>query len=152
MLDCRFVDIHSRNTGLLRALNEVCLPVRYSERFYLTVGHQHPDTSFLLTFNDIVIGGFSTRIEPKDARHELYIFTIGVLPLFRKRGLGRLMVSRILELAKSRGCSHVYLHVHVLNKDAISFYQKVGFSIEERLDNYYKRLEEPHAFILRVAV
>ena len=38
--------------------------------------------------------------------------------------------------------------MHVLNKIGMKFYEACGFKIDERLDNYYTDLEEPHCFIL----
>lgn len=38
--------------------------------------------------------------------------------------------------------------MHVLNEIGMKFYQACGFKIDERLDNYYTDLEEPHCYIL----
>jgi N-alpha-acetyltransferase 50 len=40
-------------------------------------------------------------------------------------------------------------HVQVSNKDAISFYEKFGFNIVERKENYYKRIEPADAFVVQ---
>ena len=39
--------------------------------------------------------------------------------------------------------------MHVLNEVGKNFYERCGFKVEERLDNYYTDLEEPHCYILR---
>jgi N-alpha-acetyltransferase 50 len=42
-----------------------------------------------------------------------------------------------------------YLHVHIINDEAIDFYKKQGFVVGETVVDYYKRLEPRHAVILR---
>jgi N-alpha-acetyltransferase 50 len=39
--------------------------------------------------------------------------------------------------------------VQVSNKDAIAFYEKFGFHIVERKENYYKRIEPADAFVVQ---
>lgn len=34
----------------------------------------------------------------------------------------------------------IYLHMHVINENGKRFYEKCGFAVEERLDNYYTDL------------
>ena len=46
----------------------------------------------------------------------------------------------------------VYLHMHVLNTVGLKFYEACGFTVDQRLENYYTDLEEPHCFILLKAV
>ena len=42
--------------------------------------------------------------------------------------------------------------MHVINETGKKFYEKCGFAVEERLENYYTDLEEPHCYILRKKV
>ena len=45
----------------------------------------------------------------------------------------------------------IYLHVHVANEDALRFYERLGFTIKETLQNYYRnRVEPPHAHVLHM--
>jgi len=46
----------------------------------------------------------------------------------------------------------IYLHMHVINEIGKKFYEKCGYVVEERLDNYYTDLEEPHCYILRKVI
>lgn len=52
------------------------------------------------------------------------------------------------DLSQRSTVAGVYLHMHVLNEIGMKFYQACGFKIDERLDNYYTDLEEPHCYIL----
>lgn len=40
-------------------------------------------------------------------------------------------------------------HVQVSNDDALEFYQKFGFRIVDTKEQYYKRIDPPHAFVLQ---
>ena len=42
-----------------------------------------------------------------------------------------------------------FRHVQVNNEGAIKFYEKFGFEIVERKQNYYKRIEPADAFVLQ---
>ena len=42
-----------------------------------------------------------------------------------------------------------FRHVQVSNDSAIKFYEKFGFEIVERKQNYYKRIEPADAFVLQ---
>jgi ribosomal protein S18 acetylase RimI-like enzyme len=51
-------------------------------------------------------------------------------------------------LAERSKVAGVYLHMHVLNEVGLRFYEACGFKVDQRLDNYYTDLEEPHCLIL----
>ena len=40
-------------------------------------------------------------------------------------------------------------HVQVSNDDAKELYQKFGFHIVDTKEQYYKRIDPPHAFVLQ---
>jgi len=50
-----------------------------------------------------------------------------VLPEWRKKGLGQLLLQRTIEEAMSKGCSHIWSYP---NESAISVYLSVGFTQE----------------------
>ncbi|MGD8812250.1 MAG: GNAT family N-acetyltransferase [Thioalkalispiraceae bacterium] len=56
-----------------------------------------------------------------------HIGRMAVLPGFRRQGIGSTMLSRLVELAKQKGLSSVFLSAQVA---AIDFYQKHGFTID----------------------
>ena len=54
---------------------------------------------------------------------------IYVLPVMKGQGIGRLMIEKIIEIAKTNGFVYVWLGVWAENAAAITFYQKIGFTI-----------------------
>lgn len=59
-------------------------------------------------------------------RHGLYLEDLYVKPEFRRRGLGRIMLSHLARLACERGCGRFEWAVLKWNQPAIDFYQSLG--------------------------
>lgn len=57
------------------------------------------------------------------------IDSIAVDPAFRNRGIGTQMIAELRVLAKAFGCTDLQLSVYPQNDEAVSFYQKCGFTI-----------------------
>ncbi len=60
------------------------------------------------------------------ARPGLYLEDLFVRPAFRRRGLGRLLLRTLAELAVARGCGRFEWSVLDWNADAIAFYRSLG--------------------------
>jgi ribosomal protein S18 acetylase RimI-like enzyme len=72
-----------------------------------------------------------------------------VLEPYRKYGIGKqMMINLEKELTEKSDVEGIYLHMHVLNQIGLKFYESCGFLVNERLENYYTDLEEPHCLIL----
>ncbi|QWD63449.1 GNAT family N-acetyltransferase [Polynucleobacter sp. MWH-UH2A] len=52
---------------------------------------------------------------------------MAILSPFRKKGLGRLIMEKLLKIAQSKELSFLVLHAQV---SAIPFYEKIGFQVE----------------------
>ena len=74
-------------------------------------------------------------------KEKLNILALGVLVLYRKKGIASTLLSSCLE-----GCQEASLHVQTENDNAIQFYKHRGFRIERRISNYYRRVTCLHAF------
>ena len=77
-----------------------------------------------------------------------YLMTFGVMPHYRRLGIGDWMLQQIAEEGKRLRITSLRLHVHVENREALRFYQQRGFVQVERIPNYYRRLTPPDAFLL----
>ncbi len=65
------------------------------------------------------------------------LLNIAVAPTFRGRGVGKLLLQRLIDSAKSRGVEKLFLEVRVLNGAAQKLYQSAGFSPLSVRKKYY---------------
>lgn len=82
----------------------------------------------------------------RTAPFEFEIHTIGVDPAYQRHGIGRAMMSRLLEFAGPD--SVVYLEVRTDNEPAIALYHSLGF-VTVGLRKRYYRVSGADAFTMR---
>ncbi|RHY14624.1 hypothetical protein DYB25_002188 [Aphanomyces astaci] len=175
-LPIEFGPITTQNVGVLRVLNQVIFPVRYTDSFY---------TDIVSTPRELSKFGTSTRshhrpsfivatvhrLPTPDGLDRVYIMTLGVLEPYRKlklgesihdrrhvpRFMGRLMrglhtggalLDSVLAHCERTHMDHIYLHVQTSNADAIRFYTTHGFRITQTIYNYYRNISPPDCYIL----
>ncbi len=68
---------------------------------------------------------------------ELHILNVAVDPSFRRRGLGRLLLSHVLDRSCASGCTRALLEVRAGNSGALCLYQGFDFKIIGRRAKYY---------------
>jgi ribosomal-protein-alanine N-acetyltransferase len=68
-----------------------------------------------------------------------YIQTLEVAPAQRNRGVARELLRRVEESARSAGAHVIWLHVAESNAPARRLYERHGFSLQGREDNYYAK-------------
>lgn len=73
---------------------------------------------------------------------EAYVTNLAVLPDFRKKGIGRALLAKAAEGAKSRGCAFITLEVRKSNIPAISLYSSMGFATAGKRKNFYSSPDE----------
>ncbi len=83
--------------------------------------------------------------------------TIGVLAAYRRRGIARKLLRRVLENVDGGKDGlgeivEIYLHVQSNNDEAIAFYRSHDFQIGELIKGYYKRIEPPDCYVLSKAI
>ena len=79
---------------------------------------------------------------------ELQIISVAVQKKFRNRGIGRLLLSHVLDLARQRRCRVVYLEVRRSNGVAHHLYRSLGFVPDGVRSKYYDR-ENEDAIIMK---
>ena len=71
------------------------------------------------------------------AAGEAHVLNVCVAAAYRGRGLGRLLVRRLLDLARWHHARQVFLEVRPSNPNAIALYASEGFNEIGRRPNYY---------------
>eukprot|EP00736_Rhodelphis_marinus_P003243 Rmarinus@m.12785 len=142
----------------LRSLNLAIFPVRYSDQFYRNILDQDQRLTRIATVTEaegpVDVGAVSCRLDSPPTR--LYIMTLGVIPTYRRSGVGSRLIKYVVqELLSQRDFQEVeeiYLHVQTTNRAALAFYQQEGFEIGELVKEYYRRIPDRDCYIVRKRV
>jgi ribosomal protein S18 acetylase RimI-like enzyme len=99
---------------------------------------QHDPDLFLVAEADgkllgTVVGGF-------DGRRGM-VYHLAVTELFRKQGIGEMLMDELEGRLKAKGCIRCYLLVTVENESAMLFYEKRGWAHMKNIYTYGKDLE-----------
>ena len=73
---------------------------------------------------------------------EAEIVNIAVHHEYRRKGIGKLLLKELLELAESKGAKLATLDVRETNESAKNLYSKFGFELIAIRKNYYKDTNE----------
>ncbi|MBS0575344.1 MAG: ribosomal protein S18-alanine N-acetyltransferase [Proteobacteria bacterium] len=85
------------------------------------------------------------------AAGEAHILNVCVAPSHQGRGLGRLLVRRLLDLARWHRATQVFLEVRPSNPNAIALYLSEGFNeIGQRKGYYPARVGREDALVMAV--
>ena len=103
---------------------------------------EHPENCiYVATQNEKVVGwihGFySMRVESD------FFVEIGGLVVsdnFRKNGIGKKLVDKVIEWAELKNCRKVRVRCNVIRTESHKFYEKIGFEINKEQKIFNKRL------------
>lgn len=93
--------------------------------------------SYITLTANLLHGGYTPDIEEDD----FYVSVLVVDKGSRGKGVGSLLLSKAIEMARDRRCKSVLLDVNRENEIAMALYTKFGFKLCERewcTDSYYK--------------
>lgn len=105
----------------------------WSERSFVNE-LDHPHGIFLVALEGDEIIGFGGVWIMIDEAH---VTTVAVAPEHRRRGIGRRIVSALLEAARNRGTTCATLEVRAGNEPAIGLYESLGFVRSAIRKRYY---------------
>jgi ribosomal protein S18 acetylase RimI-like enzyme len=93
---------------------------------------------FVATVDDDVVGWVHLRAPELDKLDHTAELTLGVLPRYRRHGIGSHLHARGLEWAASNGYERIYNSVPSTNQDAIDFLEAHGWEVEAVREDHYK--------------
>ena len=65
--------------------------------------------------------------------HRGWVYSLAVCPGVRRRGIGTALMRHVERELAGRGCPKVNLQVLASNAATVAFYEKLGYSVEERV-------------------
>jgi len=87
------------------------------------------DLFFVAYENNLIVGTVMVGFDG----HRGWIYSLAVKPDFRKKGIGTQLMKEAINKLKSLGCLKVNLQIEEDNSGVVDFYEKIGFSIEDRI-------------------
>ena len=85
---------------------------------------------------DHVVGYMLVGLSPNGT--DSWIFHIAVAPDYQQQGLGVALLKNGFQVAFSKGASNMWLTVDPANQIAVDLYQRMGFEIITREENYFR--------------
>ena len=107
--------------------------------------HRDPTLWAIAYHGDDVAAGVHGRIDPEENAHhgvlQGYIAGVWTRKPYRRRGLARALLARVLVLLRDRGMTSAYLGVDGLNPNqAMNLYESLGFEIRSSETDWTKPL------------
>jgi ribosomal protein S18 acetylase RimI-like enzyme len=65
--------------------------------------------------------------------HRGWVYYVAVKPARRRRGIGAALMARIEDGLRAMGCPKLNLQVRSSNSQAVAFYERLGYAVEERV-------------------
>ena len=90
---------------------------------------------FLATDGNVTCGLAGSFLDAENAR-KAHLLSMWTAPSHRQRGVGRLLVNAVISWAYQRGARRLQLMVTSNNQSAISFYQRLGFTLTGQTEPY----------------
>jgi ribosomal protein S18 acetylase RimI-like enzyme len=114
----------------LYAIEEACFEpaVRFSRALMRSLANDQNCRTWLGIVDNIRAGFAIVGLSGEDDPSAAYIWTIEVLPAFRRMGIARQLLMRVEESAREAGCAAIELHVSERNLDAVALYEGSRFA------------------------
>jgi len=133
------------------SINWTSLPEHYSDYFFEGTLNDLPEAFLVVEKDRMLVGYIMCRIEyGLSILHKFklikkgHIISLAMLELYRRKGLGLILVQEALKALKEKGCSETYLEVRATNFSAIALYKKLGFKIIYTIRGYYRDGEDAY--------
>jgi ribosomal protein S18 acetylase RimI-like enzyme len=130
----------ARDVSAVYAIERHSFDDPYCRRFFEKVCRASVDhkLAVVATLGEHVAGYIVGEVELQRDRSLVYwIASIAVHPHFRRRGVGKSMLSHAIEHARSLHARVVCLHVNVVNRSAQRLYTSLDFKTSEWVPFYY---------------
>lgn len=131
------------------------LPEHYSDYFYESLLSELPEAFLVAEINRKLVGYIMCKIEYGFSNFKKlgfvkksHVVSIAVLEEHRKKGIGRVLVEEAIAGVKIKKTDELYLEVRCSNNEAVRLYEKIGFTIKQRLKAYYRDGEDAYLMVI----
>lgn len=118
----------------LAAIDAVCFSEPWSERSFAEALTNPSYTFFRAEEEGKTVGYIGMTAVPEEAD----VTNVAVLPAFRRNGIARRLLERLLDEAETKGILCVHLEVRESNAAARGLYESFGFTVDGRRKRYYR--------------
>ncbi|MDA8266287.1 MAG: ribosomal protein S18-alanine N-acetyltransferase [Actinomycetota bacterium] len=133
------VPMRRRHLRAVVAIEQAIFPSPWSASLYLSeLGQGSTRAYFVARCDGVVIGYAGLML----AVGEGHVTTIGVSQPWQRRGVGRMLLTKVARAAIERGAEALTLEVRVSNTGAQSLYHEFGFAPAGIRKNYYAEVHE----------
>lgn len=136
-------------------INLKTLPEHYSDYFYESLLTELPEAFLVAEYAGKLVGYIMCKTEYGFSNFKKlgfvkkgHVVSVAVLEEHRKKGIGGAIVEEAIKGIKEKKCDELYLEVRCSNNEAVRLYEKLGFSIKQRLKSYYRDGED--AFLMAI--
>ena len=131
------------------------LPEHYSDYFYESLLSELPEAFLVAEINRKLVGYIMCKIEYGFSNFKKlgfvkksHVVSVAVLEEHRKKGIGRVLVEEAIAGVKIKKTDELYLEVRCSNNEAVKLYEKIGFTIKQRLKAYYRDGEDAYMMVI----
>ena len=123
----------------LYAIEEVCFapPLRFSRSLMRSLAEDPDCRTWLGMLNGVRAGFAMVGLTGDKNPNAAYIYTLEVLPVFRRRGVARELLRHLEESASAAKRPAMELHVSQRNVDALALYELSGYKRIGALRDFY---------------
>ena len=136
-------------------INLKTLPEHYSDYFYESLLEELPEAFIVAEISGKIVGYIMCKMEHGFSNFKKlgfvkkgHVVSVAVIDEHRGKGFGSVLVEEAVKGVKIRECSEMYLEVRCSNNDAVRLYEKLGFSIIQRLKAYYRDGEDAYVMAI----
>jgi ribosomal-protein-alanine N-acetyltransferase len=125
----------------LYAIEEVCFqpPHRFTRTYMRQLIRQENSATWIALDGEVMRGFGLTEWTRERLGMVAYVQTLEVLPEARGQGVGKEVLRRLEGSAGAAQAVGIWLHVNAVNEAAIRVYEKSGYRLSGREEDYYGR-------------
>jgi len=132
-------------------INMKTLPEHYSDYFYESLLDEIPEAFLVAEIHGRHVGYIMCKTEYGFSNFRKlgfvkkgHLVSVAVLPEFRNKGIGKILVEESIKGVKSKNCDEFHLEVRCSNTDAVRLYENLGYTIKQKLRSYYRDGEDAY--------